>query len=75
MRAVHGGWGALDLAKAQLQPLGQLAKDDLSTARARIGKQLKEGAVVCHNWTGDFKTEVVRATFGATFGTDMTSAT
>ncbi|KAK5175162.1 uncharacterized protein LTR77_000299 [Saxophila tyrrhenica] len=76
MRAVHAGWTALDLAKAQLKPVGlHDSKGELDRARGRIQKQLKEGAEVCHGLPEKraFNGHLVRAEHSAGFGSDMTA--
>ncbi|KAK5175160.1 uncharacterized protein LTR77_000297 [Saxophila tyrrhenica] len=60
MRAVHGGWGSLDLARAQLCPQGLLDdKAKFDTSRSRIQHQLRTGAKMYHGWTAHFNGEKV----------------
>lgn len=74
MRAVHAGWGSVALAKAQLRPMGLLDAQNQGKTRAKIQKQLAEGAKSLYNWAGNFNGQALRNHHQGGWNWDLTAA-
>ena len=64
VRAVRNGWVRKDMAKAQLNAIGQLDKKNLLTMENRIQKQISDG---CKTWAaveGEYKSKSFREEHG-----------